>query len=53
MDIFAKTHGFASEPCEARFIMDACALFDYFWTVEQKHPPTPIQTLGIARIFFI
>ncbi len=22
------------EPCEARFIMDGCALFDFFWTVE-------------------
>ncbi len=45
MDIFlTKTHGFATgglyslpEPCEARFIMDARALFDVFWTVEQKH----------------
>ncbi len=24
------------EPCEARFIMDGCALFDLIWTVEQK-----------------
>ncbi len=37
------------EPCEARFIMDAHALFDVFWTVEQKHPPTPILMLGRAR----
>ncbi len=28
------------EPCEAHFIMDARAL--YFWTVEKKHPHTPI-----------
>ncbi len=27
------------EPCEARFITDVCALFDYFWIVEQKHLP--------------
>ncbi len=26
--------------CEARFIMDACTLFDVLWTVQQKHPPT-------------
>ncbi len=32
------TDGFSSplEPCEARFIMDGCALFDFFWTVEKK-----------------
>uniref|UniRef100_A0A672P3Z9 Protein kinase domain-containing protein n=1 Tax=Sinocyclocheilus grahami TaxID=75366 RepID=A0A672P3Z9_SINGR len=51
MDIFlTKTHQFATgghysprppEPCEACFVMDGCALFDYFWTVEQKHPPMP------------
>ncbi len=32
------------EPCEACFIMDAHAL--------QKHLPTPILTLGRARIIF-
>ncbi len=37
------------KPCEARFIMDACALFDVFWTVEQKHPPTPVIKLRRAR----
>ncbi len=26
------------ESCEARVITDAHALFDFFWTVEQKHP---------------
>ncbi len=41
------------EPCEACFITDACALFDCFWTVEQKHPPTPILTLARARIIFL
>ncbi len=30
------------EPCDACFNMDGCALFDYFWTVEQKHPPMPL-----------
>ncbi len=41
-------------PCEALFIIDVRALFDIFWTVEQKHPPTAMITLGIARtIFFI
>ncbi len=61
MDIgLTRTHRFATggglysppEPCETRFIMDACTLFDYFWTVEQKHPPTPILALGRARKFF-
>ncbi len=31
------------------FIMDAHALFDVFWTVEQKHPSTPILFLKRAR----
>ncbi len=31
--------------CEARFIMDAHALFDVFWTVEQKHLVTAMITL--------
>ncbi len=26
-------------------------LFDYFWSVEQKHPPTAIMMLG-SDIFF-
>ncbi len=37
------------EPCEARFIMDACTLFNIFWTVEQKHPPAPVIKLRSAR----
>ncbi len=32
--------------------MDGCNLFDYFWTVEQKQPPTAIIKLGRARIIF-
>ncbi len=44
----------APEPCEARFIMDARTLFNMFWTVKQKHPPTAMITLGIAMpIFFM
>ncbi len=40
------------KPREARFIMVECALFDVLWTVEQKHPPTAMITLGIARTIF-
>ncbi len=40
------------KPREARFIMDVCALFGVLWTVEQKHPPTAMITLGIARTIF-
>ncbi len=32
------------EWCKAHFIMDGCALCDYFWTVEQKHPPIALQS---------
>ncbi len=39
-------------PCEAQFIMDAVALFNVFWTVKQKHPPTAMIMLGIARTIF-
>ncbi len=61
MDIFlTKMHQFAAgglySPtalCEAHFIMDASAVFDFFWTVEEKHPPTAILTLGKERDFFI
>ncbi len=42
----------ALEPCEAHFIMDAHALFDVLRTVQQKHPPTAMITLGIARAIF-
>ncbi len=31
----------------------ARALFDVFWTVEQKHPMTALTTLGIARTILI
>ncbi len=60
MDIFlTKMHGFATgglysppEPCEACFTMDAHALFNVFWTVEQKHPPTAMIELRSARTIF-
>ncbi len=54
-----KTHGFATgglihppELCEARFITDARTLFDVFWTVEQKHPPTAMIEIRRARANF-
>ncbi len=48
MDIFlTKMHciplqeAFIHKPelCDACFNMDGCTLFDYFWTIEQKHLP--------------
>ncbi len=50
MDSLQEAFIHPPELCEARFIMDA--LFDVFWTVEQKHPPTAILTLARARIIF-
>ncbi len=60
MDIFLTKHIdslheafiYPPEPCEARCIMDGCALFDVFWTVEQKHRTIPILKLGRASIIF-
>ncbi len=52
MDSLQEAFVHAPEPCEARFIMDACILFDVFWTVKQKHPPTAMITLEIARTIF-
>ncbi len=49
MDLLQEAFVHPLEPCEACFIMDARALFDEFWTVEQKHPLTAMITLGIAR----
>ncbi len=37
MDSLQEAFIHPPEPCEARFIMDEHTLFDYFWTVEQKH----------------
>ncbi len=48
MDMFLKKkrttshyrrHILPPKPCEARFIMDVCALFHYFQTVEKKKTP--------------
>ncbi len=52
MDSLQEAFIHPPELCEARFIMDARALFDVFWTVEQKHLPTAMITLGIARTIF-
>ncbi len=40
------------EPCKAHFIMDARALINMFWTVEQKHPPTAMIELRSVRTIF-
>ncbi len=53
MDLLQEAFINASEPCEACFMMEARALFDVFWTVEQKHLPTAMTMLGIAGQFNI
>ncbi len=50
--IWAKDQIFSAS-LNTAFIMDVCTLFDYFWTVEQKHPATPFLTLGSAKFFYI
>ncbi len=50
MDSLQEAFFHPPEPCEARFIIDARALFDYFWTVEQKHPPI---IFNITQIGFV
>ncbi len=52
MDSLQEAFIHAPELCEARFIMDALALFDVFWTVEQKNPLTAMITLRKARTIF-
>ncbi len=52
MDSLQEAFIHTPELCEARFIMDVRALFDVFWTVEQKHPPTAMIKLGRARTIF-
>ncbi len=51
-DLLQETLIHAPELCEARFIMDAHTLFDVFWAVEQKHPPTAMITHRRARTIF-
>ncbi len=41
------------EPCEERFITDARTLFHVFWTVDKKHPLTPMKGLEGPGQFFI
>ncbi len=38
MDSLQEAFIHPPEPCEARLITDACALFDFLWTDEQKQP---------------
>ncbi len=52
MDSLHEAFIYTLEPCEACFIMDARTLLNVFWTVQQKHPPTAMMTLGIARTIF-
>ncbi len=39
------------EPCEARFIKDACSIFHVFRTVYSKHLFIPMERLG--QFFYI
>ncbi len=52
MDLLQEAFIHAPEPCEARFIMDACTLFNVSWTVEQKPPPTAMIEHRCARTIF-
>ncbi len=52
MDLLQEAFIHPLELCEAHFTRDVHVLFDYFWTVEQKHLPTHIIKLGRARTFF-
>ncbi len=52
MDLLQDFFIYPPGACEARFIMDAHALFDVFWTVEQKHPVTAMIKLRRARTMF-
>ncbi len=49
MDSLQDTFIQPPEPREAHFIMDAHTLSDILWTVHQKHPPTAMIELLIAR----
>ncbi len=52
MDSLQEAFIHAPDLCKAHFIVDADALFEVFWTVQQKHPPTTMITLGIATTIF-
>ncbi len=42
MDSLQEAFIHPPEPCEGHFITDAHALFHVFWTVDKKHPLTPL-----------
>ncbi len=42
MDLLQEAFIHPQEPCEAHFITDAYTLFHVFWTVDKKHPLTPL-----------
>ncbi len=52
MDSLQEAFIHSPEQCNALFIMDGCTLFDVFWTVEQKHPPTAMIELRSTRAIF-
>ncbi len=52
MDSLQEAFNHPPEPCKAHFITDATALFNVFWTVKEKHPPTAMIELRSARNFF-
>ncbi len=45
MDSLQEAFIHPPEQCEGRFITDACTLFHVFWTVDKKHPLTPLKVL--------
>ncbi len=52
IDSLQEAFNHPPEPCEACFIMDVHTLFHVFWTVDKKHPLTPIARLGGTRTIF-
>ncbi len=52
MDSLQEAFIHSPEPCEVRFITDVHTLLHVFWTVDNKHPLTPIERLGGARTIF-
>uniref|UniRef100_A0A9J7ZFG7 Large ribosomal subunit protein uL23 n=1 Tax=Cyprinus carpio carpio TaxID=630221 RepID=A0A9J7ZFG7_CYPCA len=52
MDSLQEAFIHPPEPCEARFIMDAHALFDDLWTIQLQHLLAAMTELGIARTIF-
>ncbi len=52
MDSLQEAFIHPPEPCEGRFITNACTLFHVFWTVDKKTPAYPFVRLGGARTIF-